>query len=161
MDKFFSCKPNENYFENDIEDNGFDPSEIMTNMGKSSNNYSEDDIEVARAIAKRNFEGYSKERVNFTPETDEIMNRIQQGHVPNKIEVFTLMCDEPEKIEQYKSMEQLKERVSNGKISLDDFETLIGIIGFDEEISNALKREFELKGILISEYPSEEVNKSK
>ena len=139
------------------------PTEIMKEIREHSNvnNSDEDVLELSKAIAQKNFQEYSKVRQNYSPETDEIMDKIKNGHVPNKIEVFTLMCDEPEKIEKYKMMEELRERVKDGVISEADFEYLIGAVGLDSDIGNLLRQQFILKGILISEYQKDEIERTK
>lgn len=133
-----------------------DPTEIVLDIKRrNKNNYSEEEyLELASAIARKNYEIYAKERKNFSKEADDILEKIKTGHLPDKIEVFTLMCDEPEKVEKYMQMEQLKDRMKMGVISEEDFEYLIGVIGLDFETQNLLRQQFIEKGILVSDYPS-------
>lgn len=145
---------------NDItEANGFNPNEMMDYMNQKGMNYTgKDAIDMARALTKQQYEYYAKERKNFGPQADALMEKLKQGHKLTEDEGFLLMneqewIDNHSKIlDQKKELMEIKERIANGKISQQDFSRLVDICGFDSEMKDLLAQEFSSKGKLIDDY---------
>ena len=71
------------------------------------------------------------------------------------------MCSDKDKIKEYVKFYDIKERVSKGVISEEDFDYLIMRMEIgDIALEQSLKAEFIKKGILVKEYPKEEQEKS-
>lgn len=78
--------------------------------------------EFKQALVNQNIKAYSSQRKNFTVEADLIMEKVARGEELSQIEVFTLICDEPIKLEQYKKYHDLKEKVLNGNLNNEDLQ---------------------------------------
>ena len=72
------------------------------------------------------------------------------------IEAFEMVCDDPEKVEMYKTFYNLKKRITdNNGITQEDFDFLCSNIGFDDDMKNAIETGFKAKGLMIKEYNEE------
>ena len=145
---------------NDItEANGFNPNEMMDYMKSRGMDYSgEDAVDMARALTKQQYEYYAKERKNFGPDADALMEKLKQGHKLTDDEGFLLMNEQEwidshsEILAQKKELMEIKEKVANGKISQQDFSRLADICGFNSEMKDLLAQEFSAQGKLIDDY---------
>lgn len=147
-------------------ENGFVPiewTERLEEMGYKSD--TEDFYDMARALTKQQYEYYAKERKNLSPEADKLMNEMKKGHLLTEDETFFLLSDQKwldeheEVLQQKKEIDQIKKRVSKGQISYADFDRLAELIGFDKDIKDRIITEFNLKGLLVSEYDKEKNDK--
>ena len=87
------------------------------------------DLEIA--INKQRYNFYYNHRKNYSKRADMIL----------------------EKIKKYRYIFELKERVKDGYISYEDFYSIIDSIGInDDNIVDAIKHEYEAKGILVEDY---------
>lgn len=111
------------------------------------------DEEIQEARKKAMFNVYSRRRINFSPEANAIMEKIAEGIEPTKLEVFILTCNEPEKIELYRTFYGIQERISeNGKIDNRDFDFLIETLNINDlELENMLRELFSQRGLIDSD----------
>ena len=141
-----------------ISNPNYSPDEYINKLKSKHPEYSLEDLEeLAVAFTKQTYENYANARVNNSEQADLILERIKYGHIPTKYEIFELMCDDPIKIEQYITLQTIKDRVnSNDVIAKEDFDTLSDIIGLDQETSEQIRLSFVNKGILVDEYIDKE-----
>ena len=137
-----------------INNPNYEPSEYINNLKTNNNNYSLDDLqELAAALTKQTYEYYVNNCINKTNRATEILESIKHGHIPNKYEIFELMCDDYSKIEEYTKMEKLKDKFTYNKaITKEDFEVLCNEINIDEIEKKQIMVEFEKRGLFIDEY---------
>ena len=50
------------------------------------------------------------------------MNKIKNGYISNDADVFELCCDDQKKVDEYREMFDIKQRVKDGKISEQDYQ---------------------------------------
>ena len=81
--------------------------------------------ETKKLIAQQNYEFYKSHLGNDSLEALELLEKIKNGYEPNEKDVFIIMHNNLEEIKMYKTIYDLKERVSKGKISEADFNYLI------------------------------------
>ncbi len=120
----------------------------------SNSNFDFDDAkDLALATIKQEYEFWSNNRTVVSKRTDELLQKILNGHTLNNIESFEMICDDEKKVEEYSKFEILKNNIqkSNG-ISLDDFMELCFIIGFDTQTTYIIKSLFETQGLIIEQY---------
>ena len=109
------------------------------------------DLEIA--INKQRYNFYYNHRKNYSKRADMILEKIKNGYNPNDADVFEIFCDDEEQIKKYRYIFELKERVKDGYISYEDFYSIIDSIGInDYNIVDAIKHEYEAKGILVEDY---------
>ena len=120
--------------------------------------WSDEDLEdLAIASIEQEYEYWVNNRTNISERTNTILTQILNGHIISNIEAFEMICDEPQKVEQYANLEKLKQRISsNNGISSDDFEFLCKIIGFDLETTKLIKQGYENNGLIIDSYQTED-----
>lgn len=125
------------------------------NLSKRILKYSSEDLAIASI--KQEYEFWYKNRNNTSKEADEILIKILNGDIIDKIEEFELICDDINKIEQYRKMETIKQNISKSKgITYYDFTELCSIIGIDTYTTKQLEQEFINKGLIISSYDKNE-----
>lgn len=141
-----------------ISNPNYSPDEYINELKAKHSEYSLEDLEeLAVALTKQAYEYHANTRMIFSERTDEILERIKCGHILTKFEEFEFICDDPIKIEQYVTLETIKDRVKrNDVIAKEDFDTLSDIIGLDQETSEQIRQSFVNKGILVDEYIDKE-----
>ena len=76
------------------------------------------------------------------------MNKIKNGYIPNDADIFELCCDNQKKVDEYREMFDIKQRVKDGKISEQDYQFLINKIGInDDYLQSLIKKMFFAKGV--------------
>ena len=119
------------------------------------------DKEFNQAIFNNRYNYYLKNRINNSESANKILEKIKNGYEPNKADVFELCCNNQEKIDEYREMYNLEERVKDGKISEEDYNYLINKIGInDDYLEPLLKQMFISSGKLIDNYDNKQ-NRSK
>lgn len=102
-----------------------------------------------QALASRRYEYYLNQKINNSDSANRLMERIKEGYDPNEADVFELVCDEQEKIDEYRKMFDVKQRVKDGQITEADYQFLINKIGIkDDYLQPLMKQMFIAKGIL-------------
>lgn len=118
------------------------------------------DKDLEQALINKRYEQYQKQKINNSASANDIMNKIKNGYIPNDADVFELCCDDQKKVDEYREMFDLKQRVKDGKISEQDYQILINKIGInDDYLQSLMKQMFLAKGILV-ENNQTEVKKS-
>ena len=137
-----------------ISDPNYDSSEYIADWKTKNNNYYSDDLqELAAALTKQTYEYYANNCINKNNRSMEILVSIKHGHIPDKYEIFELMCDDYSKIEKYTKMEKLKDKINYNKaITREDFDFLCYEINIDEIEKKQIIVEFEKRGLFINEY---------
>ena len=75
-------------------------------------------------------------------------NIIYDVEVPDDADVFELCCDDQKKVDEYREMFDIKQRVKDGKISEQDYQFLINKIGInDDYLQSLIKKMFLAKGV--------------
>ena len=116
------------------------------------------DKDLEQALINKRYEQYQK--INNNASANDIMNKIKNGYIPNDADVFELCCDDQKKVDEYREMFDIKQRVKDGKISEQDYQFLINKIGInDDYLQSLMKQMFLAKGILV-ENNQTEVKKS-
>ena len=83
------------------------------------------DKDLEQALINKRYEQYQKQKINNSDSANNIMNKIKNGYIPNDADVFELCCDDQKKVDEYREMFDIKQRVKDGKISEQDYQFLI------------------------------------
>ena len=106
------------------------------------------DKDLEQALINKRYEQYQKQKINNSDSANNIMNKIKNGYIPNDADVFELCCDDQKKVDEYREMFNIKQRVKDGKISEQDYQFLINKIGInDDYLQSLIKKMFLAKGI--------------
>ena len=106
------------------------------------------DKDLEQALINKRYEQYQKQKINNSDSANSIMNKIKNGYIPNDADVFELCCDDQKKVDEYREMFDIKQRVKDGKISEQDYQFLINKIGInDDYLQSLIKKMFLAKGI--------------
>ena len=106
------------------------------------------DKDLEQALINKRYEQYQKQKMNNSDSANNIMNKIKNGYIPNDADVFELCCDDQKKVDEYREMFDIKQRVKDGKISEQDYQFLISKIGInDDYLQSLIKKMFLAKGI--------------
>lgn len=103
--------------------------------------YSMENEEFNKAIINQRYNYYLSKKVNNSESANKILERIKDGYEPNTADIFELCCDNQKKIDEYREMFDVEQRVKNGKISKADYEFLIEKIGINDEYLESLLRQ--------------------
>lgn len=106
------------------------------------------DKDLEQALINKRYEQYQKQKINNSDSANNIMNKIKNGYLPNDADVFELCCDDQKKVDEYREMFDIKQRVKDGKISEQDYQFLINKIGInDDYLQSLIKKMFLAKGV--------------
>ena len=106
------------------------------------------DKDLEQALINKRYEQYQKQKINNSDSANNIMNKIKNGYIPNEADVFELCCDDQKKVDEYREMFDIKQRVKDGKISEQDYQFLINKIGInDDYLQSLIKKMFLDKGV--------------
>ena len=106
------------------------------------------DKDLEQALINKRYEQYQKQKINNSDSVNNIMNKIKNGYIPNDADVFELCCDDQKKVDEYREMFNIKQRVKDGKISEQDYQFLINKIGInDDYLQSLIKKMFLAKGV--------------
>lgn len=106
------------------------------------------DKDLEQALMNKRYEQYQKQKINNSDSANNIMNKIKNGYLPNDADVFELCCDDQKKVDEYREMFDIKQRVKDGKISEQDYQFLINKIGInDDYLQSLIKKMFLAKGV--------------
>lgn len=106
------------------------------------------DKDLEQALINKRYEQYQKQKINNSDSANNIMNKIKNGYIPNDADVFELCCDDQKKVDEYREMFDIKQRVKDGKISEQDYQFLINKIGInDDYLQSLIKKMFLDKGV--------------
>lgn len=106
------------------------------------------DKDLEQALINKRYEQYQKQKINNSDSANNIMNKIKNGYIPNDADVFELSCDDQKKVDEYREMFDIKQRVKDGKISEQDYQFLINKIGInDDYLQSLIKKMFLAKGV--------------
>lgn len=131
-----------------------DISERMANLkNKYKDKYSEDDLKsLAIASIKQEYELYANNRINFTKEADDLLEKIKNGGELSNKEAFILNCDDPQIISKYLKFDDIKKQIKeDNAITLNDFNFLCEAMKLDSHTKRLLEIGYKSKG-LISDY---------
>ena len=120
---------------------------------KYKDKYSEDDLKsLAIASIKQEYELFANNRINFTKEADDLLEKIKNGGELSNKEAFILNCDDPKIISEYSKFDDIKNRIQdNNAVTLDDFNFLCEAMKLDSHTKRLLEIGYKSKG-LISDY---------
>lgn len=120
---------------------------------KYKDKYSEDDLKsLAIASIKQEYELYANNRINFTKEADDLLEKIKNGGELSDTEVFILNCDDPKKISEYSKFDDIRKQIKeDNAITLNDFNFLCDAMKLDSHTKRLLEIGYKSKG-LISDY---------
>ena len=106
------------------------------------------DKDLEQALINKRYEQYQKQKINNSDSANNIMNKIKNGYIPNDADVFELCCDDQKKVDEYREMFNINQRVKDGKISEQDYQFLINKIGInDDYLQSLIKKMFLAKGV--------------
>ena len=106
------------------------------------------DKDLEQALINKRYEQYQTQKINNSDSANNIMNKIKNGYIPNEADVFELCCDDQKKVDEYREMFDIKQRVKDGKISEQDYQFLINKIGInDDYLQSLIKKMFLAKGV--------------
>ncbi len=126
---------------------------------KYKDKYSEDNLKsLAVASIKQEYELFANNRVNFTKEADDLLEKIKNGGELSDREAFILNCDDPQKISEYSKFDDIRKQIKeDNAITLNDFNFLCDAMKLDSHTKRLLEIGYKSKG-LISDY-SQSVSK--
>lgn len=131
-----------------------DISERLANLkNKYNDKYSEDDLKsLAIASIKQEYELFANNRINFTKEADDLLEKIKNGGELSNKEAFILNCDDPQIISEYSKLDDIKKQIKeDNAITLNDFNFLCETMKLDSHTKRLLEIGYKSKG-LISDY---------
>lgn len=131
-----------------------DISERLANLkNKYKDKYSEDDLKsLAIASIKQEYELFANNRINFTKEADDLLEKIKNGGELSNKEAFILNCDDPQIISEYSKFDDIKKQIKeDNAITLNDFNFLCEAMKLDSHTKRLLEIGYKSKG-LISDY---------
>lgn len=131
-----------------------DLSERLANLkNKYKDKYSEDDLKsLAIASIKQEYELFANNRINFTKEADDLLEKIKNGGELSNKEAFILNCDDPQIISEYSKFDDIKKQIKeDNAIILNDFNFLCEAMKLDSHTKRLLEIGYKSKG-LISDY---------
>lgn len=131
-----------------------DISERLANLkNKYNDKYSEDDLKsLAIASIKQEYELFANNRINFTKEADDLLEKIKNGGELSNKEAFILNCDDPQIISEYSKLDDIKKQIKeDNAITLNDFNFLCEAMKLDSHTKRLLEIGYKSKG-LISDY---------
>lgn len=131
-----------------------DISERLANLkNKYKDKYSEDDLKsLAIASIKQEYELFANNRINFTEEADDLLEKIKNGGELSDREAFILNCDDPQIISEYSKFDDIKKQIKeDNAITLNDFNFLCEAMKLDSHTKRLLEIGYKSKG-LISDY---------
>ena len=131
-----------------------DISERLANLkNKYKDKYSEDDLKsLAIASIKQEYELFANNRINFTKEADDLLEKIKNGGELSDREAFILNCDDPQIISKYSKFDDIKKQIKeDNAITLNDFNFLCEAMKLDSHTKRLLEIGYKSKG-LISDY---------
>ena len=131
-----------------------DISERLANLkNKYNDKYSEDDLKsLAIASIKQEYELFANNRINFTKEADDLLEKIKNGGELSNKEAFILNCDDPQIISEYSKLDDIKKQIKeDNAITLNDFNFLCEAMKLDSHTKRLLEIGQKSKG-LISDY---------
>lgn len=131
-----------------------DISERLANLkNKYKDKYSEDDLKsLAIASIKQEYELFDNNRINFTKEADDLLEKIKNGGELSNKEAFILNCDDPQIISKYSKFDDIKKQIKeDNAITLNDFNFLCEAMKLDSHTKRLLEIGYKSKG-LISDY---------
>lgn len=131
-----------------------DISERLANLkNKYKDKYSEDDLKsLAIASIKQEYELFANNRINFTKEADDLLEKIKNGGELSDREAFILNCDNPLIISEYSKFDDIKKQIKeDNAITLNDFNFLCEAMKLDSHTKRLLEIGYKSKG-LISDY---------
>lgn len=129
-------------------------SERIANLkNKYKDKYSEDDLKIlAIASIKQEYELYANNRINFTKEADDLLEKIKNGGELSNKEAFILNCNDPQIISKYLKFDDIKKQIKeDNAITLNDFNFLCEAMKLDSHTKRLLEIGYKSKG-LISDY---------
>lgn len=126
---------------------------IASLKNKYKDKYSEDDLKsLAIASIKQEYELYANNRINFTKEADDLLEKIKNGGELSNKEAFILNCDDPQIISKYLKFDDIKKQIKeDNAITLNDFNFLCEAMKLDSHTKRLLEIGYKSKG-LISDY---------
>ena len=131
-----------------------DISERLANLkNKYKDKYSEDDLKsLAIASIKQEYELFANNRINFTKEADDLLEKIKNGGELSNKEAFILNCDDPQIVSKYSKLDDIKKQIKeDNAITLNDFNFLCEAMKLDSHTKRLLEIGYKSKG-LISDY---------
>lgn len=84
--------------------------------------------EIRRAQIKLKYDYYLKNRVNFSKQADDILEKVKQGLEINDKEVFILFCDDINQINKYSYIYDIKQKVKNNELTEEDLYDLCCLV---------------------------------
>ena len=117
---------------------------------KYKDKYSEDDLKsLAIASIKQEYELFANNRINFTKEADDLLEKIKNGGELSDRDAFILNCDDPQKILEYSKFDDIKNRIQdNNAITLNDFNFLCEAMKLDPHTKRLLEIGYKSKGLI-------------
>ena len=117
---------------------------------KYKDKYSEDDLKsLAIASIKQEYELFANNRINFTKEADDLLEKIKNGGELSDRDAFILNCDDPQIISEYSKFDDIKNRIQdNNAVTLDDFNFLCETMKLDSHTKRLLEIGYKSKGLI-------------
>lgn len=127
---------------------------------KCKDRYSDGELkDLAIASIKQEYELFANNRINFTKEADDLLEKIKNGCELSDREAFILNCDNHEQISEYCKIDDIQKRIQdNNAITLNDFNFLCEAMKLDSYTKRFLEIDYKNKG-LISDFKSENSEK--
>ena len=104
---------------------------------------SENAISNAAIFAEVKF--MQENRVNFSAQADEVIEKVKRGEKSNEADYFILLHTNQEKIDEAVQLQDVKDRMAKGRLRHDDIDFLITTMGGVGEFDTALKNAFYIK----------------
>lgn len=92
------------------------------------------------ASIKQEYELFANNRINFTKEADDLLEKIKNGGELSDRDAFILNCDDPQIISEYSKFDDIKNRIQdNNAVTLDDFNFLCETMKLDSHKKKAFR----------------------
>ena len=101
-----------------------------------------DEEEIKKAFIEAEVKLMQENRINFSKQADDVIERIKKGEKPRDSDYFILFNTDQKKINEAIELDEIKERIKKGKIEYSDVDFLISTLGGVGEFDLALRKAF-------------------
>ena len=100
---------------------------------------------IRQRIIKEDLEYWKSQQKNFSESANLVIEKVQNGKKLNELDIFTLICDDDEKIQEYKKFFDIRESIKDGKLTQEGLDFLVDkLCGNDTDMAKKMKNGFSI-----------------
>ena len=105
---------------------------------------------IERAAIEAEVKFMQECRINFSKQADEVIEKIKRGEKSTDADYFILLHTDQDKIDEAIELQSIKDRMAKGRITHEDVDFLVNMLGDVGEIDKALRNALYIKGDQIN-----------